>query len=115
MPLEDLQTIDIALKTASGNVELVVTDSGITIEPIQRLELLRQKLRTYATYVNSEEFNRDHPGITRDSVVIRVTCANPPSEEMTKLRAISIKSENPIVVPIFYDVFRPPNLSGNRR
>ena len=108
MPLEDVKAIDIGMKTADGGVELVITDSGTTTDAGKRFGLLRDKLRTYATYINSPEFETDFPGTGRDRAAIRVMCANPPSEEMAKLRAISIKGDEPIIVPVVYDEFRPP-------
>jgi hypothetical protein len=102
MPLEDVLAIDIGLKTADGGVELVVTDSGVTVEPTQRLALLREKLRTYAQYIKSQALENDFPTIDRNRVRIRVVCANPPSEEMATINAVSIKSEQPVIVPVIY-------------
>jgi hypothetical protein len=109
MPLEDVQAIDIGRKMGDGAAELVITDSGVTADPVQRLELLREKLRTYATYIKSREFNNDFPGVCRDRLQIRVVCANPPSDEMLKLHAISIKGDSTIIVPIVYDHFPSPS------
>jgi hypothetical protein len=108
VPLEEVQVIDIGLKAADGAVELVITDAGVTIDPGRRLDLLREKLRTYANYIDSQEFEKDHPGIGRDRVRIRVICANPPSEEMAKLRDIGIKGDRPVNVPITYDLQPSP-------
>jgi hypothetical protein len=49
MPLEDTQVIDFGGTTKDGGLELVITDSGVTSDPAKRLQLLQEKLRSYAT------------------------------------------------------------------
>jgi hypothetical protein len=112
MPLEDTRAIDIGGKTPDGGVELVITDSGTTTDPVQRLGLLREKLRTYANYIHSQEFEQDFPGTARDRGAIRVVCANPPTDEMAKIRAIAMNGDHPITVPVIYDHF--PDTSAAR-
>jgi hypothetical protein len=109
VPLEETSAIDIGIDTGDGSAELCITDAGITIDQEQRLNLLREKLRTYASYINGSEFESDFPGIPRDRVTIRVVCANPPTAEMARISAIRIKGENPINVPITYKVMPSPS------
>ncbi len=68
MPLEDVKSIDIALTDAAGNPQLVITDSGETRDPEQRLQLLLAKLTTYLRYIFSEEFAKEHPQSKPQSV-----------------------------------------------
>jgi hypothetical protein len=109
MPLEDIRAIDVGLTKADGSAELLVTDSGVTADPTKRLELLRDKLRTYAVYISSREFETDYPGVGRDRVAIRVFCANPPSQEMQQIRGIAIKGDDPVNIPVSYCHFPSPS------
>ena len=93
MPLEDPTVIDMAARTPDGGVNLLITDSGQTTDPDQRLAMLVEKLRAYMMYVNSEEFAHDHVDVPLDKVTIVVACAEPPTDAMLQIDAVQPKGD----------------------
>jgi hypothetical protein len=105
MPLEDVKSIDIALTDAAGNPQLVITDSGQTRDPEQRLQLLLAKLTTYLRYIFSEEFAKEHPQSKPQSVSIKVMCALPPTDKMRNISRVRHPQHKEWAIPVTYEVF----------
>ncbi len=58
--LEDTDRIDMIARTPRGDLELIITDCGITTNNRARFDLLVSKLRTYVGYIVSDEFTREN-------------------------------------------------------
>jgi hypothetical protein len=62
MPLEDIGQLDIvAAKKDGTGVMLQIVDAGITRAPDKRMALLKEKVKAYTTWVNSDEFGARFP------------------------------------------------------
>ena len=105
MPLEDPSVIDMGIKEDGGRLALVITDSGMTTDPDERLRMLLAKLRTYAEYVTSNEFSAEHPGSAVENVGIRVMCAVPPTEQMKGMTHVTPTCDVEIRIPIEFVLF----------
>ncbi len=106
MPLEETDRIDISTTTEDGKVQLVITDAGITTDPVKRLNLLIEKLKTYVSYVISEEFKIDHPGRIVKDVTILVMCRIPPTEQMEKITQVQPSGKPENAIPIVFQIFK---------
>ena len=100
MPLEDPYTIDVITRPVPGRLELVITDAGATTDPGKRLAKLERKLQGYVTYLSSEEFPVDNPGVAIGSVTILVVCKTPPTPAMAQAAAA-------LSVPVRFERFDP--------
>jgi hypothetical protein len=105
MPIEDAGTIDMATTDASGKLQLVITDSGVTRDPEKRFELLLAKLTTYLRYVFSPGFAEEHPQLRPESVDIVVICALPPTERMKGITEVRHPQHREVAVPVSFEVF----------
>jgi hypothetical protein len=89
MPLEDPNVVDIVTEEA-GVPLLVITDSGVTAEPLERYRLLVRKLSTYGAAIVSDQFRQKFPG-RADQARIQVYCAAPPTPEMQAIDHITAR------------------------
>ena len=106
MPLEDPTQIDIALKTDTGGVNLVITDAGVTTDPEDRLERLLAKLSAYVGYVMSPDFQADHPGVAVRDVGITVMCRLPPTPQMAGITQVTPRGDAANAIAVEFSVFQ---------
>ena len=106
--LEESDRIDMAIPTPDGKLLLVITDSGMTADPDERFGLLLAKLGTYVGYVVSEEFSKSHPQHKPTDAVIRIMCAQPPSEKMKGLTQVMPSGRKDLAIPVEFQVFPRP-------
>ena len=90
MPLEATDYVDIITSSPDGRIQLVITDSGITTDPDERLRLLVEKAKTYVTYIRSDSFTKEHPGKGIDDCDIVVMTRFPPTESMSSIQVPGI-------------------------
>lgn len=100
MPLESGNTIDLARKTADGDVVMTIVDAGVTTDPSQRFELLMRKLRVYVNYVLSDDFATDVPGVTPAQVSIEVVTSLPATPQMLQIDGVRPRSHPDLVIPV---------------
>ena len=106
MPLENPNVIDMLFEEGDGLV-LVVTDSGATADPAERLALLRAKLATYAAALGEGRLEAKHRGRSRHAR-IEIVCAEPATPEMERLAAVDVQSAaGAWLVPVTFRVHRP--------
>jgi hypothetical protein len=105
MPLEDLTQIDLVTQDADGKINLIITDAGITTDPVERLELLRQKLGLYATAVTGGQLANDYPNATVQDFVIRVVCMRRPLEDMLAIGEVGPIGDPAHRIPVVFDEF----------
>lgn len=89
MPLEVSDSIDIITTGKKGQTTLIITDAGITTDPLERNALFMQKINTYAQAIFSGSLVDDIPGFSADNCEIRVICATQPTPEMLEISAIT--------------------------
>lgn len=103
MPLEDRTIIDMVLTPdAHGKIGLIITDSGVTTDPEERLNLLQNKLQVYVADILQGGLAAEYPGKTAGDFFIHVTCALPPTAAML---AITSVGEPP--VPVTFETWNP--------
>lgn len=107
MPLEESDVVDLALKSPSGQLRLVITDSGATTDPAHRFSLFCRKIQCYADYVESAQFANDHPGIALEDVAIELVCDQPPTPEMSEIKGVSLSGRD-LALPISFNIFQRP-------
>ncbi len=90
MPLEATDYVDIITGSPDGRIQLVITDSGITTDPDERLRLLVEKVKTYVTYIRSDSFKEEHPGKGIDDCDIVVMTRIRPTESMSSIQVPGI-------------------------
>ncbi len=90
MPLEATDYVDIITGSPDGRIQLVITDSGITTDPDERLRLLVAKVQTYVTYIRSDSFKAEHPGKGIDDCDIVVMTRFGPTESMSSIQVPGI-------------------------
>lgn len=105
MPLEDPNTIDMSITDENDYPILIITDSGMTSDPEERLRLLRAKLLTYAQYIVSDEFRNDHSAADPARVRVQILCQAPPTADMQKIDQFEIHGGNSMSVPVSFEVF----------
>jgi hypothetical protein len=106
MPLEDPDHIDIITgPDAEGKYDLYITDSGLTTDPGERMDLLRQKLRAYLSAILDGGLAEDHPGSQPGDYRIKVACAHPPTAEMRAITAITPSGRRSPVIEVAYEEF----------
>jgi len=105
MPLEDPNTIDIITKPKNGKMELIITDSGTTTDPNERLQRLIAKLKSYVGYFMSDEFKEEYPDIKPKNVAIKVVCRNEPTEQMKQIDKVSPPNDGENMISIEYEIF----------
>ena len=93
MPLEDPDTIDLMATTTDGKPLLVITDAGLSRSDEERFEKLVAKLTSYVTFVMSEDFASRFPESRPSDATIEVVCADPPTEQMTKIGSIAPRGD----------------------
>jgi hypothetical protein len=100
MPLASTDSVDTALKTKDGWIELVITDVGEVHDRGRRMSLLDAKLKTYARYVESEEFRDDFGTVDMSRVRVKIVHSGPgyklPVSEIT----IRMTGRDPTSIPI---------------
>src|SRR5882724_12513629 len=102
MPLENLEAIDLITQTPEGKICLVITDSGVTTDPEARLELLIKKLKRYAGEVLGGGLAEEYPGTQPRDFIIRVVCANPPTQAMLEITSVGkLEKQMPVVYEMF--------------
>jgi hypothetical protein len=106
MPIENAGAIDMATTDASGKLQLVVTDSGMTRDPEKRFALLLAKLTTCLRYVFSPQFAEEHPQSKPESVGIAVICALPPTDRMKGITEVRHPQHREVAVPVSFEVFK---------
>ena len=103
--LEESNKIDFIIATDDGTPRLVISDSGLTTDPHERLEALREKGRFYWAHLNSAEFQKQYPG-WRDGAVV-LTSPNKPTEEMAVLmvglRVCDVETGEEHNIPILFE------------
>jgi len=107
MPLEDLSQIDLILSpNAEGKIGLVITDSGATTEPAERLDLFRKKLGLYAQAITDKKYLRkNHPGKTPEDFYISLTSAVRPTAEMLAFTTVSPKGLPDVQIPVSFEEY----------
>ncbi|HEY4417701.1 MAG TPA: DUF6572 domain-containing protein [Verrucomicrobiae bacterium] len=102
MPLEDSTVIDAILPPdANGKVCLVITDAGVTTDPAVRLQLLSDKIQTYAHEVWSGSFIHDHPDKQAGDFIIKVVCQQPPTDAMQGITSVGELGHQ---IPVVFEV-----------
>ncbi len=104
--LEETDRIDMEAKGEDGKIMLVITDSGMTSDPKERISLFFEKLKTYVAYVMSGDFKKEHPGLTTKDVKILVMCRIPPTEQMAKITQVSPSGIPEKAIPVLFHEFR---------
>ena len=105
MGLEESNTIDLIMKPDNdGRVALCVVDAGITVDPEQRIALLRKKINGYAEAIAFGELRKTYPDHNPDAYYIRVVCARPPTPEMQSIRDV-YSSDGKIGIPVAFEEF----------
>jgi hypothetical protein len=103
MPLTSIDSVDAALKTIDGWIELVITDVGEVHDPGRRMSILDAKLKTYVRYVESEEFQKDFGTADITKVRVKIVYSGPeykfPVSEMT----VKARDREPICIPIVFE------------
>lgn len=107
MPLEDPTQIDLITTSDDGSVNLVITDSGLTADPAERLRKLLTKLRVYVNYAVSEEFRAAYPDVPPEKVSIVVVCATPPTPEMRNIMKVTPHNDRERQIAVRYEIFTP--------
>jgi hypothetical protein len=108
MALEDTGTIDIVVQALTGQghaLELMIVEGQHATDEMRRYRLLVDKLGGYVAYVASDEFAREHPGLSCDDVLIRVLCLTPPNEAMTQVSAVRPPGNDRCRVPVRFDLY----------
>ena len=108
MPLEESDVIDLALKSKSGQLRLVITDSGETSDPALRFSLFCKKIKCYAEYVESPQFANQYPDILPGDVSIELVCDQPPTPEMSEIKGVALPGDSKVVLPITHKIFQKP-------
>jgi hypothetical protein len=103
MPLENSDVIDLITSPAPNAIALLITDSGTTSDPSERLALLKRKFETYVAYVADPRFAERHPGVDRNRVTIVVVCRLPPTPAMKAIAGVTTK-DPPLTLPVVYDM-----------
>lgn len=101
--LEETDKVDMVVPRGD-HLLLIITDAGITENAEERASLFKQKLLTYATYLDSPEFESDHPGMSRDRVSIKVMYRTPPPAEMQRVTSVTMRSTS-LAVPVEFEHF----------
>lgn len=105
--IEEADRIDMAMVAPDGRVILMISDGGITTDPQLRFELLKNKLRTYSSYVSSDDFTEDFPGKSERDTTVRVMSRIPATSEMLKIRAVAASGEPAKTILVEYENFNP--------
>jgi hypothetical protein len=93
--LEEFDKIDIVVPIPPDGLMLVAMDSFPWPDPdsADRFTQLHRKLDGYCRYVTSRQFAADHPNVDKGNLHILVMCVAPPSEQMSKIRAVAVEPQ----------------------
>lgn len=85
--LEDGNSIDMIM-AKDTELTLVISDAGITTDPIERLKLLKQKIHAYCTWLTLPATQADYAGA--GNCKIRVVCADSPTPDMAQISGVHV-------------------------
>lgn len=107
MPLEHTDVLDLVSQTPEGDLQLVITDSGLTRDPDRRYRLLVEKATQYLAFALSPDFRQRFPGVPLTRVVILVLCHDEPTPAMRTFTRVQRRSDPTQGLALRYEVFRP--------
>jgi hypothetical protein len=103
MPLEDTAVIDMITKrNTDGCYGLIITDAGITTDPVTRLQLLQRKLATYRHAIINDLLADTCPATTPEHFYIQVVCDLCPTPEMQRISSVLTDDQPPIEIPLLF-------------
>ncbi len=103
MPLENPNVVDMIATPSPGQVRLVIKDNGNISNPVERLNLLEQKLETYMNHIHSSEFMSEHEGIQAEDITIAIVTSEPPTPKMKAIKTFSASSNPEFSVAVEFD------------
>ena len=101
MGIQDTNVIDLIVKDKKGGLNLIIVDGGVA-DPQKRFQLLAAKLKTYVNHVMSDEFRKEHPGVTPKNVTIMVFCETEPTEQMKQIVQVSPAGDRENSISVVY-------------
>jgi hypothetical protein len=75
----DVDKLDIMAERKDGGVELYIVSTGPLDDSQNTQTLLLDKIQNYLSYINSDEFKKEFPNITKDKTWIILKMKEEPS------------------------------------